>query len=146
MSYLTEQIELEKKKIALFQAGIENCNKRIKKLESLEEGDELDTFVSSMISTPLQLSNNDKTNVDENTAMRIPKKRIADKTITILRHFGKEGKSLKDTVAYSIANKIGLNENNIRNLAMIYKNDFGYLESPSRGFYKLTELGQNAVK
>ena len=146
MSYLTEQIELEKKKIELLKEAIDNCYKRISKLESLDKGDKLDAFVSSMIRTNSQAIVNEKSIIGEIEPIRSPGKRIADKTKAILKFFGSEGRYIKDAVDYSNANNIGLNENSIRNLAMTYRKDFGYLESTGRGFYRLTELGQEAVK
>ena len=147
MSYFKDQIEKEKAKISRFkegierfEAGISNCNQRIKNWEALDKSDQLDAMVSSMIGEIPQIL------IDESETVRKPGKKISDKTVAILKYFGSGGHFIKDAVTYSKDNNIGLDENNIRNLAMNYTKKFGYLESPSRGFYRLTELGQNSIK
>lgn len=158
MTSYAEQIAIEKQKIAMFQSKIEQCQKRILSLEFLmaDSDDALDAFASGMItastpshvaasSVPHQLGDN-KIKADDNEYIRTPKKRLAENTIKLLKQIGIDGKELKDLAMYSKENNLGMTDQNIRNFAMIYRKQYGFIENPRKGFYRLTEVGRNAIE
>jgi hypothetical protein len=155
-SYL-DQIAVEKQKIDMFQGKIDQCKKRIASLEFLmgDSDDALDALASNMITAtthdvapiPLASAVAGK-EIQPSVAhdVREPKKRLADNTVKLLKLIGKEGKELKELVDYSMKNNLNMRDQNIRNFAMIYRKQYGYIENPRKGFYRLTEAGQNAVE
>lgn len=145
MTSYAEQIIVEKQKIAMFQGKIEQCQKRILSLEFLmaDSDDELDALASNMITAS---TSNYETATVLSAEVRHPKKRLADNTIKLLKKIGKDGIDLRDLVKYATINNLGMTDQNIRNLAMIYRKQYGFIENPRKGFYRLTEIGLSAVE
>lgn len=144
MTTYSEQIAIEKQKIEMFQSKIEQCKKRISSLEFLMEdsGDELDALASNMITAT---TSEQAVHTPSHFVVRTPKKRLGPKAIKLLKYIGSEGKELKELVVFAKENNMNLNDGNLRNFAMIYRKNYGYLESPHSGFYRLTKVGKNAI-
>lgn len=144
MSHLLEQIAVEQQRIAVFEAKIANCKKRIESLEYLlqDSDDELDTLasISSVTGIPVTPQKNAKTGGYVRT------KPMGEKQRRLLKFIGKDGKALKEMFDFANANNLGMTPQNIRNFAMIYRKRYGYIESPHTGFYRITESGINAIK
>lgn len=153
MTTYAEQIAFEKQKIAMFQSKIEQCEKRILSLNFLMEdsNDDLDAMASYIITA----SSNVRTtyspptgvkNKNDTEEVRSPRKRLANNTIKLLMKIGKEGIDLKDLVKYARENNLDMTDQNIRNFAMIYRRQYGYIENPRKGFYRLTDAGNAAIE
>lgn len=143
MSHLQDQIKIEQQRIAVFEAKIAHCKKRIESLEFLirDSDDEMDTLASSAVIVSQQ-----KPSGSAGVTGGSRKRPINEKSKKLLQYIGKEGKATKQLVAFSDEQKLELSDQNIRNFAMIFRKRYGLLESPHPGFYRLTEAGQNAIK
>ena len=156
MSQYAEQIEIEAQKIALYKTKIEQCQKRIESLKFLmtDSEDALDSLTSNMIGAASKLPATDtssqrikslETLPNKQESTRKPGKSLSQKAIAILKFIGIDGKTLSQIIEYANLINLGMTDGNIRNFAMIYRKDFGYLENPQRGFYRLTEKGLDAI-
>lgn len=144
-------IEQEQAKIALLQAKITECERRIELLNSFVNADELDDLLTrksqeqdesraaggaGTIQTQLPEV------VSEIKGYELPKRRLTDDVKIILRYIGAEGKSLDELEAFCSANGFKHNRGSLRSLASNYKTKHGFVTSPKLGFFKLTERGQ----
>ena len=147
MSHLKEQIAIEKQRIAVFEAKIEHCKKRIASLEFLiqDSDDELDTLATNSVTkNKATVTKNGST--DDNTDGYVRSKPIGENQLKLLRFIGKEGKSLKDIMVFSEEKNLDITDQNIRNFCVIYKKKYGYIESPHMAFYRLTSSGEKAAQ
>jgi len=147
MSHLHEQIAIEKQRIAVFEAKIANCKKRIESLEFLilDADDELDTLASN--TAKIGSHHDAQTTYGMAESKSGTRKRpIGEAQLALLKFIGSDGKALKELVAFSKEKNLGMNDTYLRNFASIYRNRYGLLDSPHMGFYKLTEAGKNAIK
>lgn len=148
MSHLQDQIEIEKQRIAVFEAKIANCKKRIQSLEFLihDSADELDTLASSTATISTIHSGQLSIGGNSGSAVGARKRAIGTEQIKLLKFIGPDGKQLKELIAFSKENGLDMNDTYLRNFASIYRKRYGLLENPHPGFYRLTEAGQNAIK
>jgi len=146
MSYLQEQIAVEKQRITVYEAKIEKCKKRIESLEFLmqDSDDELDILAANTATVKPMIPSQSSNEVNVMTGNR--RRAIGGNQLALLRFIGTEGKTLKDMVAFSNENNFGMDDQNLRNFAMIYRRRYKLLENPHPGFYRLTIAGQDAIK
>lgn len=146
MSHLHEQIAIERQRIAVFEAKIANCKKRIESLEFLirDSDDELDTLASNTANINSRHGGQITHGVGE-AKSSTRKRPIGEEQLKLLKFIGSDGKALKDLVVFSKEKNLGMNDTYLRNFASIYRKRYGLLESPHTGFYRLTVAGQNAV-
>jgi hypothetical protein len=145
MSHLLEQIAVEKQRITVFEAKIAHCRKRIESLEYLiqDSDDELDTLASSS-SAKYKATAKQNLKAGDSTDGYVRSKPLGESQLKLLRFLGKEGKSLKDMVAFAKSHNLDMTDQNVRNFAMIYRKKYGYIESPHMAFYRLTSSGEKA--
>lgn len=159
-----EEISLERQKIALFLAKLDQCKQRLASLEFLKSNaeDSLDAWASKIIKNEmpdlteyqaalattitLEVSNSLQKNYISAGAITISRKKLGKKALTFLSYIGKEGKSLQHLSEFAKKNELGMTNQNIRNFAMVYRKNFQYIESPRVGFYRLTDLGYEVVQ
>ena len=146
MSYLQDQIAVEKQRIAVFESKIDQCKKRIASLEYLlqDSSDELDTLASNTVPTNISAAMQGSVTLTADAYVRT--KPIADKQLRLLKFIGKEGKKLKEMIEFSNLNNLDMTPENIRNFVVVYKKRYGLIESPHSGFYQLTKTGINAIE
>jgi hypothetical protein len=152
----TSLIEQEQAKIALLKAKIAECERRIEVLSSFLDADDLDTLLSKSLTPDSQKSSG---SVIAAVAQRIipvvglhpnfgkdhfeylkdPKRRLSDEVQSILRFIGLDGKSLDELESYCAAQQFSHNRGTLRSLMSNYKRKHGFIDSPTLGFFKLTD-------
>jgi hypothetical protein len=143
-------IEQEQAKIALLQAKITECERRIELLNSFVNADELDDLLTRKSQEQDELKAGGASAVQaqlpelvsEARGYELPKRRLTDDVKIILRYIGAEGKSLDELEAFCSAKGFKHNRGSLRSLASNYKTKHGFVTSPKLGFFKLAERGQ----
>lgn len=147
-------IKQEQAKIALLKAKIVECERRIEVLKSFLNADELDTLLTkslspdsqkkSDVSAVVSVEQKDQAVVEpqpilDEESYGDPKRRISEDVQSILRYVGLKGKSLDELEAYCAAQSYSHNRGSLRSLMSNYKIKHGFIDSPTLGFFRLTE-------
>jgi hypothetical protein len=153
MSY-TDLIAQEQAKIALLQAKIDECLRRIETLRSFENADELDSLLAkSLFPSPLPGPRTSSTtselqseqrriepkHVSNNDGHSNPKRRLSEDVVGILRFVGLNGRSLDELEAYCASRGYEHNRGSLRSVMSNYKIKHGFIDSPKSGFFRLTD-------
>lgn len=167
MNTYQPEIDLERKKIALLQDKIAECERRIAMLESLGAKDQLDQLLESDIGAPPQPpaqqgmrlipgETPSATQPRASISTRAPwpvgsltdalaqptkekRKRIPEKWITIFHFIGEDGKTFRELEAFLTERAIDLSPGAARTALMNYRKEFGFIDNPRKGFYRTTE-------
>ena len=147
-------IEQEQAKIALLQAKIVECERRIEALKSFLNADEFDALLTKSLSPDHQKKNEvsaaaptqqapqvavEPESVSDQERYGDPKRRLSEDVQSILRFIGLDGKSLDELETYCAAQKFSHNRGTLRSLMSNYKIKHGFIDSPKLGFFRLTE-------
>lgn len=159
-----QEISIERQRIAVFVAKLDQCRQRLASLEYLKSNaeDALDTWASNIIETGAQISadyqvalsktttlkgsNSVQVNHSSVGAITVMRKKLSEKALKLLSYIGKEGKSLQQLAEFVGRNDLDMTNQNIRNFAMVYRKNFHYIENPRVGFYRLTDLGEEVIQ
>ncbi|MCG9078922.1 hypothetical protein [Laribacter hongkongensis] len=139
-------IEQEQAKIALLQAKIVECERRIEALKSFLNADELDTLLAKSLYPSHQKMIEQEAIPVQTTCQAVldqesyedPKRRLSEDVQSILRFVGVAGKSLDELEAYCRSQAYGHNRASLRSMMSNYKIKHGFIDSPEQGFFKLT--------
>lgn len=137
-----EQIERERKKIALLEDKIKECKARIDALLSVNSDDELDRLLEKeLVETPKKIVvvSTHPGSVSEPSKKR--HKRIPDNWVAIINFLGEEGKTFQEVETFLKSSGLGMSSGAARTGLMNYRKEFGFVENPRKGFYKATPEG-----
>lgn len=148
-------IAQEKAKIKLLQQKIAECELRIEALQSLASGgDALDQWLSRSLDQRTEAHHKGLKIVraktrDSSPQSSIvppsredgPKKRIGAKALSLLVFIGPEGKSLDQMLTFTTSQGWDVTRGGLRSFGNTYRNKFNLLESPRKGFFKLSDDG-----
>lgn len=146
MQSFHDQIDRERRKIALLKVKIADCEARITALLSVQEEDELDRILDKELlasSEPLQdiAKPSQESRVDDKQRV----KRVPENWVALINFLGEEGKSSAEVAGFLAAGGAKMTPAAARTGLMNYRKDFGFVESPRKGFYKATKKGLEAV-
>lgn len=150
-------IDRENTRIDALRAQLAKREGNIKMLLELAQDDGEDLGPLPVEQTPKSAVAAENTSVDDSSAgaettvppevetHRFPKK-ISANSLKLLWYFGQGSKTLDEAVAFSEAEKLGMDRRNISSFANVYRSKFGLIESPAVGLYRLTSRGQEFVQ
>ncbi|WP_212646587.1 hypothetical protein [Delftia sp. PE138] len=154
LSY-TALIDQEKAKIRLLEAKIVECQHRIEMLKSFMNVDDLDALLAkslfpesgkAMESRPqhqvtVSIIHPDVTppaRTEGQDDYEMPKRRLTDDVVVILRYVGTAGKTLDEIEAFCSSKQMKTDRGAIRSMMSNYKLKHGFIDSPKTGFFILT--------
>lgn len=122
--------------------------RRIAMLRSMAADDPLDKLLEEELRGP---SHHAEDEVEppfvSETDLKTRRKRIPPNWFRLLLFIGEEGKSSDEVRSFLSANgDLGITPDASRTGLMNYRKEYGFVDSPGRGFYKLTPLGTAAMK
>ena len=141
-----DQIERDRRKIALLKGKITECEARITALLSMREEDDLDRILdrellASNEAPPQDIGKpKDHRGDDKQRVKRIPENWVA-----LISFLGEEGKSSTEVEAFLAAGGAKMTPGAARTGLMNYRREFGFVDNPKKGFYKATQKGLEAV-
>ena len=141
-----DQIDRERRKIALLKGKIAECESRVTALLSMSEDDELDKLLDKEMEPPT--ANVSMTAVTEESFSEDRKrhKRIPPNWVALITYLGEQGKSFRQVEAFLASGGASMSPGAARTGLMNYRRDFGFVESPRLGFYKATSKGLEAIE
>lgn len=163
MSQRNALLDLERRKLALLRQKIGEQERRIQTLEAMDD-DPFDALLerelelrtvdtptatptpsypgsAATAQTPAQQPADIgvmKALVDWGAGPRLPR-RVPQNWVRLLRFIGLDGKSYAQATEFIDVNKIAVTPGSARTQLMTYRKEFGFIENPSKGFYKTTE-------
>lgn len=142
------QIDRETAKVKLLRGKIEECEKRIAMLRSMREDDALDKLLDQELRTTPQSAPAPaaQTPASADSDIKPRRKRIPENWAKLLTFIGEEGKSSDQVRAFLLASPIGITPDASRTGLMNFRKEYGFVDSPRRGFYKLSPLGAEAIR
>lgn len=152
-------IEQERAKIVLLQSKIAECEQRIGLLQTLLNGDDLDTLLARSIEQVPMRSHERKERLEldlgappqatvqpDSAAHQLPRKKLSVDVVALLQFIGTKGKSLDELEAFCRDKDLTHTRGALRSFASIYRGRYGFLTSPRTGFFQLTDVGVSFLK
>lgn len=141
-------ISNERAKIEVLRAKIDECERRISMLQSLQTDDDLDAALTRRVLPPTSVAENllhkGESLYEETrntTGAEFPRKALSKNTLAILRFAGNTEKSIDEFLGHAAHLGITNNRQRIRALLHQYKTTYKLLESGHDGYFKLSALG-----
>lgn len=156
---INEILDLERRKLSLLRTKVADQERRVKVLETLLD-DPLDALLERELTHPVEpqtptqaasepvaeedahVTQQDQAPVAQlfnwNALPRNPR-RVPPIWVQLLRYIGAEGKTYDDVKRFIQERELRISEGAVRTQLMNYRKEFGFVESPKKGFYKATE-------
>jgi len=142
------QIDRETAKVKLLRGKIEECEKRIAMLRSMREDDALDKLLDQELRTTAPTAPTPVTQpqAPADNEIKPRRKPIPENWSKLLAFIGEDGKSSDQVRAFLTDSPIGITPDASRTGLMNFRKEYGFVDSPRRGFYKLSPLGAEAIR
>jgi len=149
-------IDQEQAKIRFLEAKIGECQRRIEVLQSFLNVDDLDALLAKNLSQQSAKAEQSHPQNEVSDSIingvvpqlrhpegqdgyELPKRRLTDDVVVILRYVGAAGKTLDNIEAFCAWNQMKVDRGAIRSMMSNYKLKHGFIDSPRTGFFILTE-------
>lgn len=145
MNPYAELIAKEKVKLELLRKKVAACEQLIAALSGTDT-DDIDVAIAKQIGqSPSTLGVQEKAmsvSPPSISGMRVRKDSTAP---MVLQYLGKDGKSLDEIAAHMESIGKPTSRGSLRTMLMNLRVNNGFVDNPSKGFYKLSEAGAKAI-
>lgn len=146
MNPYAELIAKEEAKLKLLRKKVASCEQLIAALRGTDT-DDIDVAIAKQIGQGSISIESHAPIVEQHIAPVVSGLRVRkDSNSPLVLHFiGREGKSLDEIEKYMISVGKPTSRGSLRTMMMNLRVKNGYVDSPSAGFYKLSESGAKAI-
>ena len=143
MNPYAELIITEKAKLELLQKKVAACEQRIAALSGIDD-DDIDVAIAKQMGENLSVHDVQPktTPLPSIKGMRVRKDSVSP---LVLQCLGRDGKSLSQIESYMASIGKPVTRGTLRTMLMNLRVNNGFVENPSKGFYKLSDLGVKAI-
>ncbi|HUW27884.1 MAG TPA: hypothetical protein VMV97_04680 [Sulfuriferula sp.] len=146
MNPYAELIAKEEAKLELLRKKVASCEQLIAALRGTAESDDIDVAIAKQIGqkpvAPDHEVNRSQISTPTIQGMRMRKDSVAP---LVLQYLGIEGKKLDEIEAYMKSIEKPTTRGSLRTMLMNLRVNNGLVDSPSAGFYKLSEKAVKAM-